>query len=512
MVAGGLVALSVPPLGWWPLAWLGLGLLAWRLSGLPARRRALAGLAAGIALFGPTLYFTTAFNLAGWGILVVGEALFWAVAATLVPPGREPARSAGPPGRLARMVSQPAGLALAFPAVLVLAEAARDTWPFGGLPMGGIDLGQVAGPLAPALRLGGPLLVTGLAGLVGVTLANLATGRGKAFRGQAVPGTIGWHLSHRLASAGLCALVVIGLVLAGHLAPDGGAGVGRLRVAAVQGGGARGLRQSEVAPAVVYQAQLDPTLGLRPPLGLVLWPEGVIKLGRPIVGSQLAVQVAGLARSLGTTLVAGVTETVGETRFRNAAVAWAPDGDIVARYDKVHRVPFGEYVPWRGLLSHLVNLSAVPRDAIPGHGPGLLRTPAGPLGVMISYEVFYAGRGRAATSAGGQVLVVPTNTSSYSSSQVPTQELAAARMQAIAEGRDLVQSAPTGLSAVVDHRGRVLARSRLGARQVIERTVKRRVGATPYALGGDLAVLAAGAFGLLAGWAVARSRWARPAR
>ena len=92
----------------------------------------------------------------------------------------------------------------------------------------------------------------------------------------------------------------------------------------------------------------------------------------------------------------------------------------------------------------------------------MLVTPAACLGVMVSYEVFYPSRGRVATRAGAQLLVDPTNTSSYLTSQVPTQEIAAAQLQAIAEGRDLVQAAPTGFSAFVDHRGHVLARSRLG--------------------------------------------------
>ena len=58
---------------------------------------------------------------------------------------------------------------------------------------------------------------------------------------------------------------------------------------------------------------------------------------------------------------------------------------------------------------------------------------------MISFEVFFAVSGRSATRAGAQLLVVPTNTASYSTSQVPTQEVAAARLQAIEEGRDLIQ-------------------------------------------------------------------------
>jgi len=97
-----------------------------------------------------------------------------------------------------------------------------------------------------------------------------------------------------------------------------------------------------------------------------------------------------LARKLRTTLVAGVTETVSAIAFRNEIVAWGPSGHIVAVYEKVHRVPFGEYVPYRSFFAHFANLTAVPLDAVPGHGTGLMKTPAAPLGVLVSYEVFYA--------------------------------------------------------------------------------------------------------------------------
>ena len=58
----------------------------------------------------------------------------------------------------------------------------------------------------------------------------------------------------------------------------------------------------------------------------------------------------------------------GATRFRNEIVAYSPSGRIVAVFEKVHRVPFGEYVPWRSFFSHLVNLQGVPKDAVAGHG------------------------------------------------------------------------------------------------------------------------------------------------
>src|SRR5581483_1222646 len=165
--------------------------------------------------------------------------------------------------------------------------------------------------------------------------------------------------------------------------------------------------------------------------------------------------------------------------------AWDPDGTITARYDKVHRVPYGEYIPFRGLVKHLANLDAVPRDAVAGHGPGVLNTAAGRLGVAISYEVFFSDRARIAVRHGAEVMLVPTNASSFSTGQVPAQELAAARLRARETGRWVIQSAPTGYSAVVTPDGKVLEHSDLGAQDVIQRTVERRAGQTPATRLGD---------------------------
>ena len=126
--------------------------------------------------------------------------------------------------------------------------------------------------------------------------------------------------------------------------------------------------------------------------------------------------------------------------------------------------------------------------------------------MLVSYEVFYAGRGRSSVRDGAELLVVPTNASSYSASQVPTQELAADRVQAVAEGRDLVQAAPTGLSTVVDAGGTVVERSVLGRRQVLEATVALRTGTTLYERFGDLPVLVLSAVALVLAWVAATRR------
>jgi apolipoprotein N-acyltransferase len=243
----------------------------------------------------------------------------------------------------------------------------------------------------------------------------------------------------------------------------------------------------------------------------VVWPENVIDLDGPLDGSPEAGVVSGLARRLGATLVAGVTEPAGDTHFHNAVVAWGPDGTLLARYEKVRRVPFGEYVPLRSLVRRVVHLELVPRDALPGHGPNVLSTPAGRLGVLISYEVFFADRDRAALRHGAQLTLVPTNAASFTTTQVPTQEVAAARLRAIEGGRDVVQVAPTGYSVLVDHRGRTRSRSTLGRRQVVYGTVQLRRGRTLYSRAGDVPVLGLAAL-VLCGLALAGLGLRRPSR
>ncbi len=507
VAAGVGLALSLPPWGFWILAFPAAGLLWWRLGGLPPRTRLWAGWLAGLGCYVPGLAFARSFTLLGAVVLIAVEALFVGVACLAVPRGPVWAR------------------ALAFPAAMTLAEAVRQTWPFGGLPIGGVFLGQADGPLLGTARLGGPLGLTAVVYVGGVACGALATAVARTARGRRpVAGDVprdgavgarsrssrstGWSPGPHLVvgAAALAAVLLVGFAAAA--APDGGPSVGAVTAAAVQGGGRRGFSKSQVDPATVLAAAVAATDRLGrgrgdPAPRLVLWPEDVVSLDGPLDGSPEEAALSALARRLGSTLVVGVTETLSATAFRNEVVAFGPDGSVVARYEKVHRVPFGEYVPYRSFFAHLGNLSAVPRDAVPGTGTGLLRTPAGPLGAMISYEVFYADRGRAPVRAGAQLLIVPTNTSSYATGQIPTQEIAASEVQAVQQGRDLLQAAPTGFSAWITHRGTLVARSSLGVRQIVPAVLQRRDGRTVYVRFGDSPVLALAALALAVGWLLA---------
>ncbi len=454
------LALSLPPWGWWPLGVLGAGLFYWRIAGLPLRTRLWSGWLVGLGCYALGLMWARAFNWYGAVALILIEALFLAATAALTPPM--------------------AGRAPAFVAAATLCEYLRMSWPFGGIPLGGVFLGQADGPLLQVARIGGPLLLTAAVWTAGVGVATLCLSRRR--RGVAL-------------LVGLAVLVVVGAVV-----PDGGTPLRRISVALVQGGGRRGVDKEQVDPTTVFNAQLAASDTLRRGQDLVLWPEDVVALGQSLVGSPEADVLSHLAQSHHTTLLAGITEPAPHDRFRNEIVAWNAQGHIVATFEKVHRVPFGEYVPYRSFFAHFANLSEVGQDAVPGHASGLMRTPAGPLGTLVSFEVFYAARSRTSVRAGAQLLIVPTNTSSYTTAQVPTQEVAADAIQAVETGRNLIQAAPTGYSTVVTNRGSVLQRSVLAQQSVLYATVPLRRGFTPYDHLGDMPFLILFAFVLVAGW------------
>ena len=462
LIGGAAASVSLPPFGFWPLGFLGIAILLLALEDQPIGQRSITGLAFGLGLFVPGLWWAQHFNWYGAALLMVVEAAFFAAACALVTPGR--------------------GRTLSVVGALVLAEAVRESWPLGGLPIGGLPLGQTDGPLFDIARLAGPfgLMMAVVIGGAGIRVLVTAL---------AARNTSGLDVGFRFGASAVLLGSVVALALLGAVAPSGGPSRGTRTVAAVQGGGARGTSAQQVDPQLVTRAQLRQLPHVPSATQLTVLPEDVVGLSGPLAGSWQDRAIRTAARGLATTMVVGVTTPHGATEFNNFAAVYGPSGQLLGTVEKVHRVPFGEYIPDRNLFSHLADLSGVPRDAVSGAGHEVVATPAGKLGILISFEVFFSSRGADVVSHGAELLVVPTNTTSYPSSQMPSQELAAAKMQAMERGRDLVQASPTGFSAVINHQGQVVGRSSLSSATVVRGTVTLYDGSTPYTRLGDWPVI-----------------------
>ncbi len=226
----------------------------------------------------------------------------------------------------------------------------------------------------------------------------------------------------------------------------------------------------------------------------MLWPENVVDVNDvPFVESEAFDAIAAEAARLGVPLAVGVTEDADQTgrgepgQITNAQVVVTPDGQVTSRYDKVRRVPFGEYVPLRGLLEALgAPVDQVRTDAVPGTGPAVIEMPDGTkIAVVISWEVFFAGRAREGVKLGGEFIANPTNGASYSGTVLQTQQVASSRLRAVETGRWVVQAAPTGFSAFVSPSGDVDQRTGVSERAVIVQEIDLRTGETWYVTLGD---------------------------
>jgi apolipoprotein N-acyltransferase len=369
---------------------------------------------------------------------------------------------------------------VALPGGLALAELLRSTWPFGGVPLSTIAIGQVAGPLAPVLRVGGALLLLEATVIVAVAVAAV------------------WD-RHWRAAAGAGA--AIGALLAVAALAPSGRDIGRVEVALVQGGGPQGTRAEDTDEREVFERHERASDDVRTPVDAVFWPEDVVDVDGPVVDAREGDELAELARSLDAPVVVGVVEGDGD-RFHNAAVVFDADGDVVSRYEKIHRVPFGEHVPLRWLLEPIAGDDLIEREAIRGDGPGVVDVPGiGLVATAISWEVFFGDRVREGVHDGAVLVANPTNGASFTGTFVQTQQIAASQMRAIETGRWVIQIAPTGFTAVVEPDGTVHDRTAVSERRVVQREVGLRAGETWYVRLGLLPGVALALLCLALAWA-----------
>ncbi len=224
--------------------------------------------------------------------------------------------------------------------------------------------------------------------------------------------------------------------------------------------------------SIPRQGQLVPG---QPPPDMIVWPESPAPFF--MTDPQFLKAAGDVARASHAALVAGALgqpDASNPGKLYNSAAVWGPDGTLKGRYDKVHLVPFGEYVPFQSLLSFASKLTREVGDFIPGSGRLPISVDGERLGIFICYEAVFPNDVRQFANNGAQVLVNISNDGWFGDTAAPVQHLNMARMRAVENHRWLLRDTNTGITAAIDPFGRVVARARRGVETDID---------VPYTLG-----------------------------
>ena len=223
----------------------------------------------------------------------------------------------------------------------------------------------------------------------------------------------------------------------------------------------------------------------------LIWPESAFPFFLTREPNALA-QIADLLPN-GTVLITGAARapesvpTNAVTRAYNSIYVIDHDGSVLSIYDKVHLVPFGEYLPFQDFFEKLglAQLTKVKGGFIPGDRRRAMDAPRAPSFLpLVCYEIIFPDEAVPSGVRAGWMLNL-TNDGWFGSSPGPYQHFQQARLLAIAEGLPLVRAANTGISAVVDPLGRVIKSLPLGSEGVLDSALPQPLPRTPYARFGD---------------------------
>lgn len=186
----------------------------------------------------------------------------------------------------------------------------------------------------------------------------------------------------------------------------------------------------------------------------------------------------------------------GNVKYYNSAYLISPRREVIGRYDKIHLVPFGEYVPLSELLFFLGSLSAV-GNLSPGKTVQNLRFPPGDLGVLICFEIIFPNLCRKFVKRGANFLVTITNDAWFGRTSAPYQHLSMATFRAIENRVWIARAANTGISAFIDAKGEILKKSDLFVEEALVGQISPKIEETLYTRYGDLFALITSAVALI---------------
>jgi apolipoprotein N-acyltransferase len=483
-VAGAVSALAMAPVHFWPLLFVTFPLLVWLIDGAAAARW--RGAAAGFLIgwwfgFG---YFIAGLYWVGYAFLVDAKTFGWLLpfAVTALPAGLAVFTGLGV--ALARVLWTPGALR-----VLTLAAALTTSEWLRGHVLTGFPWNAFGYALTAPLALAQSAALFGIWGLTFIAVAVFAS-----------PALLADDRKRRrfvplIGAAGLLA----GLALFGaiRLALDPTEMVDGVTLRIMQPNIQQDQKFAYSAKDEVMRRYVDLSKGTASGVPLdgithLVWPESAF----PFFLTREPEALATLARMLPptTVLITGAARLADRAPGANGIRAYNSiyvidhNGSILSIYDKLHLVPFGEYLPFQSLLESLglMHLTKMPGGFIPGERRRRMAVPGAPAMLpLICYEVIFPGQAVPPGERPGWLLNL-TNDAWFGISAGPYQHLQQARVLAIEEGLPLVRSANSGISAVVDPLGRIVQSLPLGSAGTLDSRLPRPIAATIYARIGDL--------------------------
>ena len=222
-------------------------------------------------------------------------------------------------------------------------------------------------------------------------------------------------------------------------------------------------------------------------LGLVVWPE--VPAPFSLRDPEFAARAERIARESGGNFLVGVDDWKigpdGKWKGSNSAVLLDPSGRRLFTYDKIHLVPFGEYVPLRRWLTFAGKLTADIGDFTPGTEYRVGNLPGGTFGAFICFEAVFPNEVRQFTASGAELLINISNDGWFGNSGAPAQHVMMARVRAAENRRWLLRATNTGYTVDVDPYGRIVAEYAADSLGVLEAPYDFRSDRTLYVRWGD---------------------------
>ncbi|MFV1997089.1 MAG: apolipoprotein N-acyltransferase [Acidiferrobacterales bacterium] len=468
LIAGAILPLAFAPVSLSPLSLLSLLLLFNLWLKNPARRSAVLGFYFGVGLFmvGVSWVFVSMHNFGNMSapLAVFATILFVTALALYI----------AVVGWLQAQFSNLSAfwrVALVMPALWVMVEWVRS-WLFTGFPWLTVGYSQTTMPL------GGYAI---LLGVFGVSFA-VASSAGLLLMWW----RRGWRNGWRIGA------VLIVLWIAGALVPisDWTSPVGKpLRVALVQGNVPLNTKWDPRFRKDILDLYLNLSRRYRD-ADLIVWPEGALPLAVEEIPADFEKSVREEAKKFKTDFLFGAVSrqvTEGQIQYFNVVNSI---GQIDGQYRKRHLVPFGEYPPLKPLFSWLLKAMNIPMSNFSKGGDDQrpLQLAGIPVGISVCYETAF-GNEIIDVLPEARLLINVSENAWFGRSFGPHQLLQMTQMRAIETGRPILRTDNAGLSAVLDHRGRIVAVSPQFQQSVLTASVQPMTGSTPYVRFGDWPII-----------------------